>query len=257
MRQAHQVPGEADSNTDDASLEKTPSNKVMAHSQTITESSLNDYRDVAVNRRRISWGAIFAGTVAAVAVQLLLTLLGISIGAWVANPASGPDNMQGIGIGAGIWALASFILSLFTGGWIAGRMAGLTDKLDGLLEGFLVWSAVTALSFMFLTNTIGGILGGAAGLAGNIINTAPEAGVSPQATMRDIQTAVQDPQVRSDVQERAQAVTQDVARSTATGSFWAFLALLLGALAASFAGRIGGASGLRTHSEIRTLSENR
>lgn len=221
----------------------------MAQLEHILEPTYSDFAATASNRRRISWGAILAGTVAAISVQLLLTLLGISIGAWVSDPAAGREGMQGIGIGAGIWALATFIIALFCGGWIAGRMAGVASKLDGMLEGFLVWSAVTALSFMLLTSAIGGILGGAAGLAGNILSAAPEAIENPQQAMRDLgasaREATQDPQTRAQAETTAEQVGTNVAKSTAAGSFWAFLALLLGALVAALAGRMGGASGLR------------
>lgn len=209
-----------------------------------------DYGISAVaNRRRISWGAIFAGTVAAIAVQLLLTLLGVSIGAWAIDPAAGQEGMQGIGIGAGIWALVSFIIALFCGGWIAGRMSGLGSKLDGLLEGFLVWGAVTVLTFSLLTTTIGGIIGGAAGLAGQVVAVGGEQVEDPQQAVEEFGAAVrdvtEDPQTQQEAEETAQEVGDDVATATAAGSFWAFLALLLGAAAAALAGRLGSASGIR------------
>src|SRR5690606_15487636 len=85
-------------------------------------SGATPYRPEAfADRRRISWGAIFAGTVAALSVQLLLTLLGLSIGMWAVDPSAGQQGFQGLGIGAAIWALVSFIIALYVGGWIAGR----------------------------------------------------------------------------------------------------------------------------------------
>ncbi|MEX1047996.1 MAG: hypothetical protein WED15_00605 [Akkermansiaceae bacterium] len=190
---------------------------------------------VSENRRRISWGAIFAGTLIAISVQLLLTLLGISIGAWVIDPVTG---MQGFGIGAGIWALVSFLIALFVGGWVAGRMAGVGNKLDGLLEGTVVWSAVTVLTFMLLTTTLGGILGGAAGLAANTVSAAGEQIQDPQMVARDLEMTVRE------AEEAFREATPEVAQATATGSFWAFLALLLGAIVAAIGGRMGRASGL-------------
>lgn len=213
------------------------------------------------NRRRISWGAIIAGTVAALAVQLLLTLLGVSIGAWAIDPAAGSEGMEGIGLGAGIWALVSFIIALFCGGWIAGRMSGLGSKLDGLLEGFLVWGAVTVLTFTLLTTTIGGILGGAAGLAGNALAAGGEQVDDPQQTIQEFgaaaRDALEDPQVQQEAQETTQEVGDDVATATAATSFWAFLALLLGAAAAAVAGRMGSASGLREATVPQKLPEPR
>lgn len=203
---------------------------------------------VPENRRRISWGAIFAGTLVAISIQLLLTLLGISIGAWAIDPVAGAQGMRGIGMGAGIWALLSFLIALFIGGWVAGRMAGVGSKLDGLLEGMIVWSAVTVLTFMLVTTTVGRVIGGAAGLAGNTLTTAGEQLQDSQMMARDLEMTVremaEDEQLRRDTAQTLREVGDDVARATATGSFWAFLALLLGAIVAALGGRLGRASGL-------------
>ena len=39
---------------------------------------------------RISWGAIFAGAIIALATQLVLTLIGTAVGLATLNPATGP-----------------------------------------------------------------------------------------------------------------------------------------------------------------------
>lgn len=221
----------------------------MQEKEYTTNPSLVGY-GIAVpeNRRRISWGAILAGTLVAIAIQLLLTLLGISVGAWVIDPAAGTQGMQGIGMGAGIWALVSFLIALFAGGWVAGRMAGVGSKLDGLLEGMVVWSAVTVLTFMLVSTTVGRVIGGAAGLAGNTLSTASDQIQNPRMVARDLEMTVrdmaEDEQLRRETGEKLKEVGDDVAKATATGSFWAFLALLLGAIVAATGGRLGRASGL-------------
>lgn len=208
------------------------------------------YRPEAnADRRRISWGAIFAGTVAALSIQLLLTLLGLSIGMWAVDPAAGSEGFQGLGIGAAIWALVSFIIALYVGGWIAGRMSGLGSKVDGLLEGFMVWGLVTVVTFMLLTTTIGGLIGGAAGLAGDVLTTAGQQVENPEQVVQEFgepaREAMEDPQAQQEMQQTAREVGEEVTSAGATASFWAFLALLLGAVAAALAGRQGSSSGLR------------
>lgn len=195
-------------------------------------------------RRRLSWGAIFAGTVTALSVQLLLTLLGISVGLWT-MPAAGSEFMQELGIGAAIWAILSFIIALYCGGWIAGRMSDLRNRLDGMLEGFMVWGVVTVITFMLLTTAIGGIIGGAAGLAGEALALGAEQVDDPEEvideygapTRQALDEALEDVDVREEVEQ--------VAMAGGTAVFGAFLSLLLGAVAASFAGRQGSLSGLR------------
>ncbi|HLS28676.1 MAG TPA: hypothetical protein VK041_08505 [Opitutales bacterium] len=204
------------------------------------------------NRRRISWGAIIAGTIAALAVQLLLTLLGLSIGMWAIDPSAGQEGFQGLGMGAAIWGLASFIIALFVGGWIAGRMAGLESKFDGLLEGFMVWGLVTVVTFMLLTTAISGIVGGAAGLAGDALTSASEQIDDPQQmiqefgqSFRDEIEEMQDPEAQQQMEQQAKQSGEEVASAGAATSFWAFLALLLGAIAAALAGHLGSSSGLK------------
>lgn len=210
---------------------------------------------VAPNRRRISWGAIFAGTVSALAVQLMLTLLGTGIGAWAINPSAGADGMNGIGIAAGIWAGVSFIIALFVGGWVAGRMSGLGSKMDGLLEGFLVWGAVTVLTFALVTSAIGNILGGAAGLAGNTLAMGAEQVQNPKEMVQEFGAAARDnlddPQEIQDAKQAARETGEAVASGTAQTSLWAFGALVLGGAAAAMAGRMGSSSAIKETEESR------
>ena len=69
---------------------------------------------------RIKWGAIFAGLAVGIAAQIVLTLLGLAIGAWSfdlreAQPA------QGISLGTGIWTGVSILISAFIGGYVTSR----------------------------------------------------------------------------------------------------------------------------------------
>lgn len=192
-------------------------------------------------RRRISWGAIIAGTVAALSVQLLLTLLGIAVGLW-AVPAAGSEFLQEIGIGAAIWALLSFIIALYIGGWIAGRTSGLGSKLDGLLEGFMVWGLVTVVTFMLLNTAVGGIVGGAAGLAGQAMSMTAQQIENPMQVVEEYGEPAREAVEDIEVEE---GQVEEAATAGAATAFGAFLSLLLGALAASFAGRSGSLSGLR------------
>jgi hypothetical protein len=65
---------------------------------------------------RISWGAIFAGTLVAFVAQILFTLLGLATGLTVVEPMTGQAPWEGIGIGAGIWWVVTALISLFLDG---------------------------------------------------------------------------------------------------------------------------------------------
>lgn len=110
--------------------------------------------------KRISWASIFAGIVIALVIQLVLSILGLGIGASSVNPVSEQDPARGIATGAAIWFIISTLLALFAGGWVAGRMAGVPRRLDSSLHGILTWGASTLLLFYFLTSTVGSLIGG-------------------------------------------------------------------------------------------------
>lgn len=122
--------------------------------------------------KRISWAAVFAGVVAALAVQLLLSILGIGIGASTIDPLVEQNPMSGVGIGAGIWFVISSLIALFAGGWVAGRLAGMPRTLDSMLHGILTWGLTTLLLFYFLTTTVGALIGGTFRVLGSGLSAA-------------------------------------------------------------------------------------
>jgi len=65
-------------------------------------------------RSRVSWGAILAGAVIALAVYFLLSALGVALGLSLSDRVD-PNNL---GTGAGIYALVSYLVALFLGGFL-------------------------------------------------------------------------------------------------------------------------------------------
>ena len=123
---------------------------------------------------RISWGAIFAGAVMALASQLAFSLLGLGLGASAANPYS--DNpVGGLGFGAAIWTLLSVLISLFTGGYVAGRLAGMPRQQDSMLHGLVTFGLTSLLGFYLLTSGLGSLIGGAGSLVSSIVSKATSA----------------------------------------------------------------------------------
>ncbi|MDQ3623622.1 MAG: hypothetical protein M3463_14225 [Verrucomicrobiota bacterium] len=133
--------------------------------------------------RRISWGAIFAGALVAIVAQLLLSLLGLGIGLSTINPTSEADPVSGLGVGAAIWWVISSLISLFLGGWVAGRLAGIPRAADSTLHGVLTWGLVTMLTFYLLTTAVGRLISGATSVVGQGLALAGQgvAAVGPQA----------------------------------------------------------------------------
>lgn len=135
---------------------------------------------------RLSWGAVFAGVVIAVAVQLVLGILGAGIGLTMVDPVEGTTpGAAGFGIGAGIFWLITTVIALGAGGYAAARVAGVHDRFDALVHGLVVWGVTLILTLYLLTSVAGGIIGGAfrtvgavAGAAGSTVGAAAPAAAS-------------------------------------------------------------------------------
>lgn len=110
--------------------------------------------------RRVSWGAIIAGALVALVTLLLLNLLGIGIGLGAIDPMEGSEGFSGLGTGAIIWWVVSNLIAIFTGAYVAGRMAGVPLSSTSTLHGILSWCLFTLASFWMLTTALGSLVSG-------------------------------------------------------------------------------------------------
>ena len=124
-------------------------------------------------RARLSWPAIFAGVVIAIAVQLVLALLGTGIGFSLVDPVQGTTpSAGGFGIGAGIYWILSTIVALGAGSYAAARVAGVHDRFDGAIHGLTIWGVTLILTLYLVTSAVGGIIGGAFRTVGAVAGAA-------------------------------------------------------------------------------------
>jgi hypothetical protein len=114
--------------------------------------------------RRVSWGAIFAGFFVTLVIQIMLTLLGTAIGLASMEPLRESQPGQGLALGAGIWLLASGLVSIWIGACVAGRLSGGPLRSDGLVHGIVTWSLSTCATLVLLTTAVGALLGGTGAL---------------------------------------------------------------------------------------------
>lgn len=159
----------------------------MSNESTYSAAALS--RENSISLKRISWSAVFAGVLVAIVAQILLTLLGLGIGLSTVDPVTEQNPTSGLGTGSAIWYIVSSLLSLFIGGWVAGRLAGAPRSFDGVLHGVLTWSLATLITIYFLTTTIGSLIGGAGRLVGGLVRTA---GSAVSAAAPEIGDAVKD-----------------------------------------------------------------
>lgn len=129
---------------------------------------------IAPATRRVSWGAIFAGVVVALVVELLLGTLGLAILMGTIDPATEVDTLRGVGVGTGIWLALTALVALFFGGWTAGRLAGQPLRFDGAMHGVVTWGLCTLVTTWLATNLAGSVISGAFGLVGSTLGLVGE-----------------------------------------------------------------------------------
>lgn len=153
--------------------------------------------------RRVSWPALFAAVFLAIAVELLLSVLGVAVGLGFVSPADGTPDVSSLGIGAGVWWFVSTLIALGIGGFAAAWLAGVGSRFDGLLHGLVTWAITTLVLVYLLTTALGGILGGAFSVVGSALSgagagvkaaapkVAQAAGVTPETLQRQAQAYLQ------------------------------------------------------------------
>lgn len=204
----------------------------------------------------ISWPAVFAGAVVAVAVGAMLNLLGVAIGAAALNPFDlSRGDAEAFSVGAGVWVALANAVALFVGAVVASRAAKFTDHHRGALLGLSVWAAAFLFAIFIAGSTAAGgltaVLSGVAEDADVDVSIAadqppiyyerggpmvlvdpnnPPTGPLPAPSAGDGAPAVPPP---------AQPAAEKTADATGQIALWAFLTMLLGAVGAIAGARYG------------------
>lgn len=134
----------------------------------------------------VDWPAIFAGTVVAVAIAMLLTAFGAALGlSSITLDGSDTSSTFELVLTA-FWLVITLVASYLAGGYIAGRMrrrveTATRDEVttrDGI-NGLVVWGLGTVLSAMLIANvvsfaasTAGAVASGAGQAAGAVAQAA-------------------------------------------------------------------------------------
>jgi ABC-type transport system involved in multi-copper enzyme maturation permease subunit len=187
--------------------------------------------DVLPVRSRISWGAVFAGLFTALAVSVLLSVLGTALGLTWSEHTSRGDYVSS---GAAIWAAITGLVALFAGGLVTSMFTAGENKAEAVLYGIVLWglmfAAVAGITFAGTRLAVGTFLG-TANVAANVNNAdweriARDAGVAQEQInqMRPRMPAVGD--VRATIDENVNR--QNAARA----AWWSLLGTVLSMLAA-------------------------
>jgi len=118
------------------------------------------------------WGAIIAGAVAALALQVVLMMLGAGLGLAIYNPLTDENPIAELGTGAAVIQGLAAVVSLWAGGWVAGRFTGRAGRRIGSLHGFMVWCLATVTAILVTTVGAGWALGDLSKIVGGGLSAA-------------------------------------------------------------------------------------
>jgi hypothetical protein len=223
--------------------------------------------------KRISWAAVIAAVILALALQLVLNMIGAGFGSSAIDPLQGetPDATT-FSIAAGIWMVVSSLFALFAGGWLASYLAGVTRDEDGTLHGLVTWGLSTVFVVLFLMTVFGSLLGstlnglgyGAATVAPQVAQSGTAAPSTP-VSEEDIRVLINQlmsegntqealidtvvartkisraeaTQAVEEAQRTARVAVDKTAEALAHVMLWGALSLILGAMAAGLGGSVG------------------
>jgi hypothetical protein len=112
----------------------------------------------------VAWSAIWVGALTALAVGLIIGLLGFALGA---NEASRYVDWKKIRLITAIFSIGGAFFAFVAGGWTAARIAGIRRSEPAILHGAIVW--LLALPILLALGSFGALAhfgGWYGGLAG-------------------------------------------------------------------------------------------
>jgi hypothetical protein len=122
-----------------------------------------------VEREPVRWAPIVAGTLVALGLLFLLSLLGLAIGlaSLQTNGAANGNVPSQAGPASAGWGIVSAIISFVVGGYVASRFGDVITRATGGLHGALVFFLAVPLLLWLALQGAGGLLGGIGGYLGN------------------------------------------------------------------------------------------
>ncbi len=179
-----------------------------------------DTHDSIEVKNRVQFGPIIAGVLTAIAIMIILTVLGIAVGSSALEPR---DVGKAVGTGAAIWGIVSAIIAFFAGGWVAAKTAAVAGSGSGLINGLMVGAAILAI-VLWLTGTgVSGLIG----LLGSNIRDIADLAKNQGATVQDAQNQAQ------------QIDPQAVFNSVKDSAWWTLLGIIVPLIAAAIGGLVG------------------
>jgi hypothetical protein len=203
--------------------------------------------DVLGVRSRVSWSAVFAGAVIAVAAYFALTLLALAIGTSLVDRMSGRTLTVSAAVTPGIILL----VSMFVGGLVASHVTAGENMREAAVYGVLVWGAVS-LGLVAWGLSLGADYATAlARTTPGRVAPAPDSALPAERVKQELGLSEQQAQHYTELVEANRATAAADAKGAAWWTFAGVGLSLLAAIAGALFG-CGPAPVLRRTSDTRT-----
>jgi hypothetical protein len=207
--------------------------------------------DVIPVRSRISWAAVVAGSLLALATFFLLNLLGSAIGLSINDNVSG----RSLAIGAVVWAVLATAAALFLGGFIASQLTTGENKVEGILYGLLTWALVFGMLMFLAAQATRAGLTAMVGMANTANSTAAANGATweelarnsgvPQNEIDRMRSTVPDATARARDAANNPDTQRQIEDNATKAAWYSFLGTLISMIAAALGGYVGAGPTLR------------
>jgi hypothetical protein len=141
-----------------------------------------------IDRREphLRWGAVLGGATVAVALWVLLQMLGMGVG-MAAIELDDAGSVRSVGIGTSVWTLVAPLIALFIGGVVAGRFSSTWNVRSGASLGFVTWAIASIVGLMATVSMVGMLARGAHMPTRGVLSD--DVRVHPNLRSAEIQTA--------------------------------------------------------------------
>jgi hypothetical protein len=133
---------------------------VVRHADADLDAPSTDYWPV-------NWSSIWVGALSALAVALIVSLVGAAVGAHQLGPGGRIARWSDVGFGALVFGVLGAFFSFVVGGWVAGKINGYRRAETDMLHGAIVWLVALPILVVLAALGAGSLFGGwYGGLAG-------------------------------------------------------------------------------------------
>lgn len=159
----------------------------------MTDQILITQPTVPAEAPAVSWGAIFAGALAAAVLSLVLLLVGAGIGLTTLSPWAGAGvGLATFSVGAAAWLVVMQWASAGIGGYVAGRLRANWDGVHpdetffrDTAHGFLAWALATLVTVVLLSSAVMNVVGAGIGGTASLVQGATQ-GAAQGAVTRGV-----------------------------------------------------------------------